>query len=303
MTSQREPLRLDYTGKFAVVNLQNGTYKFRLWGAQGGCHDSGGGRGAYSEGIYKASKNEQIIVYVGKQGTCSDSNLQKTDFGGGGTAVGITKYESCTGGEATFININTNEVLIVAGAGGGSGYMSNNEYFGGYGGPTAGDGQGNEYATQNRDKVNFTGKGATASYPGKGGQYYEWKSSDSKILCTAEDGSKFSGGSACAVAYGSAGGGGSGYYGGGGGADVAGGGGGSSYASQKIGSVFLLNGNMYFTDQNGQPEIGHGGNGFVIIEESYEEYIYHPCPVIVCSEYEKIFLNLNTAVMLAAIYS
>lgn len=202
--------------------------------------------------------------------------------------------------------MNNNEILLVAGAGGGSG--GNNtpdkaiEYVGGYGGPTASDGKGNDYAKQNRDKVNFTGKGATASYPGKGGIYTVWNNNN-EFGCAAEDGSQFFGGTACAISHASAGGGGSGYYGGGGGADVAGGGGGSSYASPKMGSVLLMNGNTFFADQNGQAELGHIGNGFAIIEESFEEYIYRPCPVVICSDYEKFSPSSKYSILFAAVYS
>lgn len=162
--------------------------------------------------------------------------------------------------------------MLVAGAGAGSGYYVQTEYFGGYGGPVAGDGAGNDIAYINREKVNFTGKGATLTYPGKGGFYFPWDNGTFSN-CTAEDGSSFTGGNGCASASASSGGGGSGYFGGGGGADIAGGGGGSSYASPKIGSVTLMNGNSYFAGPDSKPELGHKGNGCVIIEQSYDEYI------------------------------
>lgn len=315
MTDSWFSLRLDSPGVVRPIPLKNGTYKLRLWGAQGGCLvGNEGGRGAYSEGVIKIAKNETLYTYVGKQGICSSTDFTSAaPYRGGNNKIGPNGHsQSCTGGEATFIFLHDNieDLLIVAGAGGGSGFYNDQHFVGGYGGPNAGDGAGNDFPLHsNGAKVNFTGKGARVAYPGKGGYYEQWEDKDPWPPCYGTDGSRLRGGDACATSGGSSGGGGAGYFGGGGGADLAGGGGGSSYASPLLSSIILQNGDDIFSDPNKVAEKGHIGNGFIIIEEYYSDYIpYDICKKVIyvratqCVQFATINL-LNIMVQHAAIYS
>lgn len=258
-------LSYSYTGQLKSVDLPNGTYRFSLWGAQGGFINSNlNGRGAYSEGLFDTKNNITIYLYVGKMGQCAAHTIENNQpFSGGNNAV-VSSATSCTGGEATFISLSqrTSDVLIVSGAGGGSGIHAGNECSGGFGGPSASDGNGCSI----QEKKNVTGKGARINYPGEGGHYAEWRTNVSLYpSCDAESGKPFKGGNACSSATQAAGGGGSGYYGGGGGADVAGGGGGSSYASKRMTNVILLNGDRVFLSPQRSVETGHAGDGYITI--------------------------------------
>ncbi|EAX92112.1 PE-PGRS protein, putative [Trichomonas vaginalis G3] len=159
---------------------------------------------------------------------------------------------------STFITFENNisNIIIVSGSGGGSGYYAYTdgtvESFGGYGGLIAGNGAGSGFGT-----------GATISSAGNGGFY---PGTSASLSCLAENGEKLTGGNSCSTSEASAGGGGSGYFGGGGGADLGGGGGGSSFASDILENIKYLNGNENMTEPIGTTNIGHVGNGFVIIE-------------------------------------
>lgn len=260
-----------YSGEVVSIPLVAGTYKFRLWGASGGGLDlvKKGAKGAYSEGLFQTSKNITLYGFVGQEGKCDLSTIPRTKFGGGSNSIGKALM-SCTGGGGSFIakDNKLEDILIAAGAGGGSGNWEG-EHLGGYGGPVGNDGSSNPEGIENK----YYGKGAKYSSPGMGGVYIK----DNITHSIAENGKPLHGGNAnssSSESQGSSGGGGSGYYGGGGGADCSGGGGGSSYASPLMKSVILNNGNTIFASPENKAEQGHTGDGYILIETAATHFLY-----------------------------
>ncbi|EAX87637.1 loricrin, putative [Trichomonas vaginalis G3] len=236
-----------------------------IWGAQGGSFNPSAGLGAYSEAILKVDAQTTLYAYVGAKGKCGNENFTTEQFEGGKNKA-CKNIPSCTGGSATFISTDPygKHILLISGAGGGSGYYSS-EFFGGVGGPYAGDALGDATHMEPEDAKKVRGKGATSSRPGDGGIYvgtYGYNAINATI------GKYLKGGDAECSAEGSAGGGGSGYFGGGGGADVAGGGGGSSYASPDLYNIVLLGGDKAFKSPQNQIVTGHSGNGYIRIQPS-----------------------------------
>ncbi|EAX95769.1 serine protease, putative [Trichomonas vaginalis G3] len=155
------------------------------------------------------------------------------------------------------------KILLISGAGGGSGSYNKIEYFGSFGGPFASDSIGTAFNISETDAKKVRGKGATFSRPGEGGFYVGTKKYPTSI---AEPGKYLKGGNSNTSARGSSGGGGAGYYGGGGGTDLSGGGGGSSFASYELYNVILLGGDKIFLSPTNQTEEGHFGHGHIRIE-------------------------------------
>lgn len=251
--------------------LQSGIWLMKIWGAQGGSFNSSGGHGAYSEAILILDKITTLYAYVGAQGKCGHTNFTTGPFQGGPNK--ICDFDSCTGGSATFISRDPfgKNILLISGAGGGSGYWQyesygvDKEFYGGFGGPFAGDSDGSAYDMPDEDAKKVRGKGATFSRPGEGGIYLGAKGFGK---ASGDHGEYLRGGGGKTTAGASAGGGGCGYYGGGGGADVSGGGGGSSFASYEMYNVILLGGNKYFLSPNDELKKGNRGNGAIKIELS-----------------------------------
>ncbi|EAX86789.1 serine protease, putative [Trichomonas vaginalis G3] len=192
------------------------------------------------------------------------------EFGGGSNCIGAFNNYSCIGGEATLIayDINFDNIIIAAGAGGGAGYhRTSGEAPDGFGGPFAEDGYGSASWFTPEQAKKTRGKGATSEASGYGGEYLN---SASPRYCKAKRGQKIRGGDSCCKADASSGGGGAGYFGGGDGADIASGGGGSSYAHPSLMNVNLLGGDKFFPDPiNQQIAIkGKKGNGFIKVTES-----------------------------------
>ena len=206
----------------------------------------------------------KLYSYVGAKGVCGKQNFITGPFQGGQNKW--CYYYSCTGGAATFISRDPNgrDILLISGAGGGSGSYTN-EFFGGVGDPFAGDALGDATRIPPEDAKKVRGKGATLSKPGEGGIYV---GDGAYPPNKGTPGKYLKGGDGSCSAGGSSGGGGSGYFGGGGGADLAGGGGGSSYASPDLYNVILLGGDKEFRSPNGDIVTGHTGNGFIRIEPS-----------------------------------
>ena len=208
-----------------------GNYKIELWGAEGGKYSTYvGGKGGFTTGEIELVAGETIYVYVGGAGVTATGNSTFTSGGynGGGSA----NYSAGTGGGATDVRLNgqelTNRIMVAAG-GGGTGVYSSPEIGGNGGGLIGNDGGdlssiypgGGHGGTQTAGGT--LGAGSTAGTAGSLGQGgnggYE---------------SSFSQG---------AGAGGGGYYGGAGGsARNGGGGGGSSYISGYDGCVINANG-------------------------------------------------------------
>ncbi|EAY08486.1 PE-PGRS protein, putative [Trichomonas vaginalis G3] len=251
--------------------LTKGSWLFRLWGTQGGfLYNNNGGKGAYSEGLFITDYNITLYYHVGKMGSCANTVITTSTFDGGSNFIGRDNDRSCTGGSATFISRDENgeQLLLISGAGGGSGqYAAKNvEFIGGFGGPFAGDGVGQAFQIEESEAIKVRGKGATRIHPGDGGSH-PGGTNDKYINRPAlgKRGEYLKGGDADTGASGSSGGGGSGYFGGGGGADIGGGGGGSSYASPDLYNVILLGGDKAVDSPSATREVGHSNNGCIEI--------------------------------------
>lgn len=258
----------------------DGYYKLEAWGAQGGSvvkgndEYDGGGKGGYSCGYVQLSAGDTIYIAVGGKGGSNDGiNGGAGGWnGGGGGGKGADDSRSFQvggggGGGATHFAITTNrgelknyisnkdEVLLVAGAGGGycRGIYDDDFHPGGYGGGTAGQ---NSYNSGNSivilggmdDGYHPFGEGETPDEQ----KYY--------------------------VSYGSEGngGGGAGYYGGytfkGKGDNTNyGGAGGNGYfnttalASGTDYTPVTIAGDQNFLAPDGTHEVGHSGNGYARI--------------------------------------
>ena len=131
----------DYTGDVQeFVAPYNGIYKVELWGAQGGSLDGTTGLGGYTTGNIELSKNEKLYIAVGGEGESiltATGYENKGGYNGGGSSSfheGMSnaskKYAGFGGGGATHISTknrgelknftdNREEILMVAGGGGG----------------------------------------------------------------------------------------------------------------------------------------------------------------------------------------
>lgn len=241
-------LNCTYSGTYKSITLPAGTYKLECWGAKGGYYKSSysanGGNGGYSYGVLKLTTETLIYLYVGQMPTSKTGG-----FNGGGN----TNSYGGGGGGATDIRIASTSIyarVIVAGAGGGTGYSNT---LGGIGGGETGFQGGNGSATG--------GYGATQN---AGGSYYTAGSFGQANSNTSNGG-----------------GGGGGWYGGGSGIGSgtdSGGGGGSGYVYNSntysnypsgclLNSMYYLTnsatvaGNTSFIDYSGSTVTGHSGNG------------------------------------------
>lgn len=261
-------INFDYQGAVRNFTLVKGTYKFEVWGAQGGNYNTSylGGAGGYSVGTLELSADTTIIyVYAGGQpATVTSSQITVAGgFNGGGN--GQTRYYSGTytygqgGGGGSDIRIGQDSLyarVIVAGGGGGNGSGSNEattKYGGGTSGGSAVSGYGASQTSAGTNGSFGTGGSATTS-----GTNYK---------------------------YGSGGGGG-GWYGGGACSNYSdstnyrtynGGGSGFVWTGSNAPSGYLLDSTYYLTDAKtiagntsitspiGSTETGHTGNGYIRI--------------------------------------
>ena len=136
-----------YTGAVQTLTIPTaGTYKLEVWGAAGGRYGGGnGGLGGYSVGNISLTSGTTLYVYVGGQGSWSNSSVNiPGGYNGGGDSWGVDNSSiGASGGGATDIRINNTSLyarVIVAGGGGGTGYyVSSGTYgTGGYGGGSTG---------------------------------------------------------------------------------------------------------------------------------------------------------------------
>jgi hypothetical protein len=128
----------DFTGSVQTwVVPVTGSYKFEIWGAQGGNGQTGnyngdylGGKGGYSTGVVNLTSGQTLYIYVGGQGKNAGQigdGLLNNSFNGGGlsdSAATSTWGRSGAGGGASDIRIGTDSLyarVIVAGGGGGAG--------------------------------------------------------------------------------------------------------------------------------------------------------------------------------------
>lgn len=114
------------------VTLSRGTYKFEVWGAEGGTttHHGvflyDGARGGYSFGAFHAKKIQKLYIFIGGKGTDADGvyTAKPGGFNGGGFggADGSNHAGSSGGGggatDIRSIKDDLKSRLIVAGAGG-----------------------------------------------------------------------------------------------------------------------------------------------------------------------------------------
>lgn len=164
----------------------SGTYKFEVWGAQGGSAGGGGAKGAYLKGEYQTTVDTRLFIVVGGAGGASStgwngpgtSGAGGYNGGGGGRSNYNNNYSMSAGGGgggATHIALSdgliaTVEPLIVAGGGGGgwkaslAGSSWENASAGGSTSPNSNNVRGNGSSTQNTV--------TNSNHAGGGGGYY-----------------------------------------------------------------------------------------------------------------------------------
>lgn len=282
----------DYTQAEQVFTTPvKGSYKFELWGAQGGAsypntNSTGtlveGGKGAYTSGIMTLDANEKVYVYVGQKGINGSTSSVATDTFNGGGSGGSDYQGGASGGGATDIRLIggywndtkglNSRIMVAAGGAGASNYT--NAITGGYGGTlTGGAGLLNVGSASHTLATGGTQTAGGTGASNNGGA------------------GKFGIGGNSNVATGSGGGG--GYYGGGGGGSisngVSSGAGGSSfisgydgcnavneagnhtassihYSGKKFTSAEMKAGNTSMPDPRGSGNItGNTGNGYAKI--------------------------------------
>jgi hypothetical protein len=209
--------------------LGEGIYIFECWGATGGVLQTSGGRGSYVSGRIKLNYTTNFFLFVGEKGVAKGT--EQTFNGGGGTHYNAssTVYKhaySSSGGGSTDIRLSggpwdsfeslKTRIMVAAGGGGESNYVSNsninvgNPQPGGNGGSLVGE-DGN-YSMCVNCQTNSSHISATGGQQQKGGAvggYYPRS-------CGYSNGKFGIGGKACYDKWPSSGGGG-GYFGGGGG--------------------------------------------------------------------------------------
>ena len=117
---------------------EDGYYKIECWGAQGGTENiSVGGKGAYTKGIIKLSKDEKIYVYVGE---CYNGHKAEMSFNGGGSGTYYTNRYHANAGGATDVRIQSenadwddfeslkSRIMVAAGGGGGYGFTEHGSF-------------------------------------------------------------------------------------------------------------------------------------------------------------------------------
>ncbi len=264
---------------------QSGYYKLEVWGAQGGSYNktyAEGGKGGYSVGTVYLEAGTNLFVHTGGSGSYNASLT--TVASGGVNGGGNASYHGGTGGGATDIRINADDLyarVLVAGGGGGA-YTYNNTYkaAGGYAGGVL-SGVGNYLDNFS----SWAGKSASLSSGGLGGVAVD-SAYNGGAGIFGEGGSTSMGYNDASLASSGAGGG--GFYGGGAGANAndfkkgAAGAGGSGYAYSESTAKYypsgcllnesyylinskVLNGNTNFLDPFGNDEKGHSGSGYAKI--------------------------------------
>lgn len=252
-----------YTGAKETLTISvPGRYLVQLWGASGGGSDSMSGKGGYTEGYFDFSVGDQLYIYVGGKGSLSTSGTSaQGGFNGGGNSGTSTSNFAGSGGGATDIRLNADNLanrILVAGGGGGAGSVNDSIYycFGGSGGGTEGTSCNKCDIYSGGSGTNSSG-GLISTYTGNG-------------LTAATNGALGIGGNGSSYTSGSnsyaAGGGGGGYYGGAGGTRYGGGGGGSGYCGTSEQCVTLDGTSLIQKPGTDKYEKGHIGYGYVTIK-------------------------------------
>jgi len=129
----------DYTGNEQVFTAPvNGTYKFELWGAQGGAYYQAA-NGSYVSGELVIKKGEKFYVYVGRTGLDSSSTDYVFNYG-------YQNYIKTGGGASDIRLVNGNwdslsslvSRIMVAGGGGSQGGLNPTDGGSPYGGSAGG---------------------------------------------------------------------------------------------------------------------------------------------------------------------
>ncbi len=248
ITFNTNSITYSYTGSSQTFTPDHdGTYKLEAWGAKGGDFNSyTGGKGAYTKGTINLKKNDKLYVYVGGQGTRSDTGGYN---GGGDLVTGQSAYGSSGGGATDFRIISgtcmnptslASRIMVAAGGGGANDRNAADSSYkygsgnGGAGGALIGiDGTSVDYAaTANIATYNHHGVGTGATQT-RGGQYITYTTAgvQKELFLTGSFGTATQSGGNTSQA-----GGGGGYYGGGNGGHGAAGGG-SSYISGYQGAI------------------------------------------------------------------
>ena len=114
-----------YKGSEELIYLHPGTYKFEVWGAQGGS-GTDGGKGGYTAGIITIDKAVNAYIYVGGKGNELTGGWNGGGRGGEGSFHQLSETMCSNGGGgggSTDIRIGSKDVnhrIIVAGGGGGT---------------------------------------------------------------------------------------------------------------------------------------------------------------------------------------
>ena len=186
-----ESASLSYRGSDQTLSNLQGTYEFKLWGAQGGAgyndNSAGsGGKGAYVYGKTHFATKTTLTVNVGGQGASSAKGPNAGGWpngGKGGEDIGTifeTKYEAGGGGGGSTSLLLGSTQLLVAGAGAG-GVMYATGCQGGefnyhYCSHSGDSSYCDRYAYNNRGNSNgYGGDGVDSQYAsgsGGGGGYY-----------------------------------------------------------------------------------------------------------------------------------
>jgi hypothetical protein len=195
-----------------LVKLKQGSYKFELWGAQGGnVTGAEGGSGGYSSGILRVSSPIQLYLFIGASGyTPSTVGLTKNSFNGGGCGnfYDATRVTGPGGGATDIRTSNDIKDRIIVAGGGAATFLQKNYNRGGYGGGIVGgdglDGIGG-YAKGGGGKNDTGGSSAVQ----KGIALYGGNQTNTDLIGAGGGGGYFGGGSG--RANGASGGGGSGF--------------------------------------------------------------------------------------------
>lgn len=252
-----------YTGARQSFNVPiNGKYEIESWGASGGGSMIMSGKGGYTKGQYDLTSDDQLYIYVGGAGTISTSSAKATGGFNGGGDSGVGAHFAGSGGGATDIRLNTDNLtsrIFIAGGGGGAGSRNDSAII-----CTGGAGGGTTALRGACSSDNYLGGAGTSSAGGAAASYTT--GIEASVRATA--GALGIGGAGASYDNGSdtyaGGGGGGGYYAGGGGARYGGGGGGSAYCTGS--NCTTSDGTTVFPTIDGKSyETGHTGNGYVKI--------------------------------------
>ena len=133
------PFVITSHGKYNIT-LSPGVYSIECWGAEGGIgmYDGKpitlGGKGAYAAGVISINNKHQLFLYVGgkgEDGSAKENTYAKGGFNGGGTGGADTRDDEGSGGgggatDIRLIDDNTDQMnslysrIIVAAGGSGS---------------------------------------------------------------------------------------------------------------------------------------------------------------------------------------